>query len=55
MAPLRTWLAISAMRGVPSDSFIICVKKCQAMHSATIDAMGTSQNTAGIVIVLLFG
>ena len=50
MAPLRTWLAISAIRGVPSLSFIICEKKNQAIAKAITDATGTSQNTEGIIM-----
>ena len=53
IAPLRTYSAISFIRGVPSSDFIIVLKKYHAIPSATTDAAGTSQNTLGMLFIMV--
>ena len=53
IAPMRTYPAISFMRSVPSSSFIMLLKKYQAMANAHTEAIGTSQNTDGMFIVIV--
>ena len=44
IAPLRTWPAIRFMVSLPSDSFIIPLKKNQANNKAITEQIGTIQN-----------
>jgi hypothetical protein len=41
------------MRGVPSSAASIDLKKYHAMHKATIEAMGTSQKTLGMFVIMI--
>ena len=54
MAPLRTYSAISRIRGVPSSARIMPRKKYQANRSASTAAAGTNQKIGSICPIALF-